>query len=65
MFERYTEKTYQLPAEERTSGTQDKQSRAAMETLRENFAPLLERLTPEVEPITVFSLQPPSKETPQ
>lgn len=65
MFERYTEKTPRLPAEERTFGAADKQSRASMEILRENFAPLIKGLTPEIEPSTVFSLRPVSKDEPR
>ncbi len=33
--------------------------------LRSDFAPMLDRLTPEIEPATVFSLHPPSKDPPR
>ncbi len=65
MFEGYTDKARRSPVEEQTPGIGDNQSGVAMEALRRNFAPLLERLTPEVEPATVFSLRPLSKEEPQ
>ncbi len=41
------------------------QARPPLETLRKNFASLVKRLTPEVEPATVFSLRPLSKDEPR
>lgn len=64
-FEKFGINLHRLRSEEQKSGAADKQSPAAMKTLRENFASLLERLTPEVEPAIVFCLQASSKEAPQ